>query len=382
VVGFNGVTAGQTDRFMVVGSLAGPVVSNADTLDLGVVRQGQSGTPQNVVVTNLGPSPVSNFVVALSGPNAAVFSIVADGCTGITLATDVSCTVQVDLSPAGNEALGTKTATLTVGHDGLRSPVAVSLTGTVITSAQPALAVTPTSLSFGSIVVGATSNNQNVVIRNSGTAPMVLSGLAVGGVSANQFRLVTSSSATACPTSGLAATADLAAGASCTVSVAFWPTTAGPKTATISVGAIDPASGTALTPITVNLSGTATQGTISLSASTVNLSARAGRTATATLRLTNTGTANFGLSGAPVFWNPATNTQVTTRFAATNTCANVAPRRTCSVTVTFRPGAGTAGQVFTTDLYLFSNSSNTVTDPRTGLPVHGVKVRVVGTRSR
>lgn len=382
IVGSTGIVAGQTDRFLVVGSLVGPVVSNTTSIAFGSVRQSRTGTAQNVVVSNLGPTPVSNFAVALGGANAAAFTIVNNGCAGVTLAIDASCTVRVNFAPSATEALGAKTATLTVGHDGLRSPVTVSLSGTVITSAVPALAVTPASLAFGSIAVGATSATQTVTVRNSGTAPMRLSGLAIGGANGDQFRFVGSSSATACPITGVAATANINGGATCTFTVAFRPTLIGTKAASIVVGAIDPATSTALTPITVTLGGTATQGTITLSAATVNISGRAGRTATATLKITNTGTANFSLTGAPLFWDPATGLVVTTRFAATNTCTNVAPRRTCSVTISFTPGAGTVGQVYTTDLYLFSNASNTVVDPRTGATVRGVKVRVIGTRTR
>jgi|GEM_PF-3440905 len=379
---------GSTNRFLVSGRLAGPVVPSLTSKDFGTVRQGTNSAAQDFVISNIGSTPVSGFTTSVTGTNGALFAITSNTCSGATLARDESCIVRVRLQAAANTAIGAKTATLVVGHDGLRSPISIALSGNVITSAQPALTVTPTSITFAATSVGATSATQNVVIRNSGTAPMTVGVLAFSGANANQFRFVSSTSATACPVNGTAATGNLAAGASCTVGVTFRPTTAGNKVGTLSVTATDPATGTALTPVNVALAGQATAASITLSTTAVTINGRAGRTTTASVTLTNTGTANFSLAGNPALYFVAVSgTNPTTRFTATHNCNNIAPGRRCQVTISFTPGTGTVGQQFVTDLYMFGAITNTVTDPRPlsptfGQTVGGVRVRVTGTRAR
>ena len=379
---------GATNRFLVAGRLAGPVVPNLTSKDFGTVRQGANSATQDFVISNIGSTPVSGFTTSVTGADGSLFAITSNTCSGATLARDQSCIVQVRLQAANNTPIAAKAATLVVGHDGLRSPISIALTGNVITSAQPALTVTPTSLTYAATVVGTTSATQNVVIRNSGTAPMTVGLLAFSGANANQFRFVSSTSATACPVNGTTATGNLAAGASCTIGVAFRPTASGAKTATLSVAATDPATGTALTPINVTLTGQATAATVSLSATTVSISGRAGRTSTASVQLTNNGTANFSLAGNPALYFTAVSANgPTTKFTATHTCNNIAPGKRCQVTISFTPGNGAVGEQFVTDLYMFGAMTNTVTDPRPlsptfGQVIGGVKVRVTGTRAR
>jgi hypothetical protein len=213
---------------------------------------------------------------------------------------------------------------------------------------------------------------------------MQVSPLAVSGTNADQFRFVSTTSSTACPIDGSTAITTLAAGASCGVTVAFRPIAIGAKSARVVVGASDPITSAVLNPVTVSLSGTATQATISVPSTTIAITGRNGRSTPVTFKVTNTGTANLSLVGSPalMFWDPATHTRVTTRFSATSTCTNIAPRKTCNVTILFTPGPGTIGQTYVTDLYMFSNASNLTIDPRTGQPAQGVKLRVTGTRIR
>jgi hypothetical protein len=379
---------GATDRFLVSGRLAGPVVPSLTSKDFGTVRQGTNSAAQDFVISNIGSTPVSGFSTSVTGTDGTLFAVTSNTCSGATLDRDQSCTVRVRLQAAANTAIGAKAATLVVGHDGLRSPISIDLKGNVITSAQPALTVTPTSLTYTATVVGNTSATQSVVIRNSGTAPMTVGTLAFAGANANQFRFVSSTSSTACPINGTAPTANLAGGASCTIGVAFRPTSGGNKAASLPVNATDPATGTALTPVNVALAGQATAATISLSATSVTISGRAGRTSTASVQLTNNGTANFSLSGNPALYFTAVSANnPTTKFTATSTCNNIAPGKRCQVTISFTPGNGTVGESFVTDLYMFGAMTNTVTDPRPtsatfGQLVGGVKVRVTGNRTR
>ena len=102
----------------------------------------------------------------------------------------------------------------------------------------PALSASPSSLSFGSTAVGATSA-QTVTVSNPGSAAVSMSSVGVTGPFSETNNCGTS----------------LAAGASCTVSVTFAPTAAGSATGTLSVNSSAPGS-----PLTVALSGTGTVG--------------------------------------------------------------------------------------------------------------------------
>ncbi|MFZ4717819.1 MAG: choice-of-anchor D domain-containing protein [Ilumatobacteraceae bacterium] len=365
--GPSGVVA-RTDKFVVAGRQAGPVVSSIASKDFGVVEIGRQSTAQLVTVTNLGVTPVSALSATITGANANLFTFVNTGCNtaGTTLNRDGSCNVSVRFVPSAGTAVGVKTATLTISHDGLRSPISIPLTGTANAVQTPALTVTPTSMAFGTITAGTTSTSQTLTIRNSGTGALRLGALVLGGTNPTQYLLVASSSATACPINGTLPTANLAAGASCTVTVAFAPTSGGAKPATIAVSATDRVAADGHVPVVipnvnVSLTGTGGQGTIRLSATTLAIGSRAGTATSARVTLTNAGTAPFSLNGAPVFTiTGITANNPVPRFTAAQTgCNNVAVGRNCTVTVTFTPPAGTpANSVFSVNIAMTSNASN------------------------
>jgi hypothetical protein len=98
-----------------------------------------------------------------------------------------------------------------------------------------ALTASPSSLSFGTVNVGATSSAQSVTVKNPGSGSVSISSVSVSGPFGQT---------NACGTS-------LAAGASCTVSVTFTPTASGSASGSLSVASSAPGS-----PLTVSLSGT------------------------------------------------------------------------------------------------------------------------------
>ncbi len=86
---------------------------------------------------------------------------------------------------------------------------------------QPAeglLVATPTTASFGTVVVGASGEPVVVSVRNDGNAPVAMLGAAITGPGANAFSLVANGCALATLTNG---------SAPCAISIAFTPTTAG-----------------------------------------------------------------------------------------------------------------------------------------------------------
>ncbi len=367
-----GAPIGTTDLFALAGRMAGPVVSNVEVKDFGVVEVAKSSTTQSFTITNIGAASVSALTTTLSGANAALFTITANTCAvaNLTLALDRSCTIQVQFRPTVAAGTGAKVATLTVGHNGLRSPVTIALSGFANAALTPALTVTPTTLAFGNVVSNTSSATSTVPIRNSGTGPLRLGALAISGTNANQYVIV----GTTCPTA-----TSLNAGVSCTVSVQFRPTSSGAKAGTISVIATDSSTvqghvAAVMAPVNVSLTGTGAAGIISASPATLAISGRLGAVATSRITLTNTGTAPFSLVGSPAitFTAVSANTPLPRFSAAQTGCNAVAVGRSCTVTVSFAaPAAGVVGTVYSVDMAILSDASNS-----------RVVVRVNGTIAR
>jgi plastocyanin len=160
--------------------------------------------------------------------------------------------------------------------------------------AAPAANLSPTALTFSSQNIGTSSTAQSIILTNTGTALMTISGIAIAGANGGDF----SQNNNCIP--GGSPSGSLAPQASCTINVIFTPLLSGSRTATLVI--TDNAAGS---PQTAALSGTGV-----------------GLRATATT-----------ISSAP---NPSTYGQAVT-FTATVTSSGVTP----SGTVTFSDG-GTA----------------------------------------
>jgi hypothetical protein len=170
-----------------------------------------------------GPGPIE---VKLSSNNAAV-------------AAPVATSVVVP------QALQSATFDVTTRAVLARSYATISGTANGITKTKkltvnPAAAVAPTSLKFGSVAVGTTSVTQTATLSNKGTAAIAVQGIAITGTSASWFVLASN----ICP-------ASLAAGATCTVGLRFKPVSALTKSAKLEIRT----SATSL-PLGVALSGT------------------------------------------------------------------------------------------------------------------------------
>ena len=110
----------------------------------------------------------------------------------------------------------------------------------------PNIAQNRTRLIFNDVQGGAASAAQTVTLRNTGNANLTISSLTLSGTNANQFQVTNK------PTLPLT----LAAGSSTQVSIAFNPTTQGPKGSLLQIKSNDPD-----TPLaTVSLRGLGTKG--------------------------------------------------------------------------------------------------------------------------
>lgn len=188
-------------------------------LDLGQQRVATTGDPSEVLVTNVGERPMVVSMVVVTGAAAEDFALVAEECSGVTVAPGATCSASVGFTP---REMGTREAALEVHGELANSPAGLSLVGTGV---APLAAVTPRQLDFGSRGVGTTSDATPVTVTNKGTAPLEVERLAIAGPAAGDF----GSRADRCSSQ------TLPPGESCTLRVAFSPRAAGERVAQLAV---------------------------------------------------------------------------------------------------------------------------------------------------
>jgi acid phosphatase len=196
---------------------------------------GTISSAQFVTFTNTGSSTINFGTETIAGD----FTWGGLGTCGSSLAVGGNCTMSIKFKPT---TTGTRTGSLTVNDNASGSPQVISLTGTSTgTTSAPAVIVTPSSLSFGNQIVGTTSAAQMVVLKNSGTANLSVSGISV---SPSQFAVA------AAPTLPLT----LTPGQSANIGVTFTPSVSSSISGTLSI-----VSNAASSPTAVSLSGSGVQ---------------------------------------------------------------------------------------------------------------------------
>jgi hypothetical protein len=195
--------------------------------------------------------------------------------------------------------------------------------------------INPTSLTFGSQVVGTSSTSQPVTLTNSGTS-------AVTGISI-------SASGDFSETDNCGTT--LAANSSCTINVTFTPTAVGTRTGTLTV---TDSAGTQ----TASLSGTGVAN-VSLSPSTVPFGNQGVGTTSSPQVATLTNGQNVAVTSVAVSITGANAGD----FAQTNNCGTtLAANSSCTINVTFTPaGYGARSATLTV-----TDSAGTQTSALTG----------------
>lgn len=164
---------------------------------------------QVVTLTNIGGSTISSLNLGVSGS----FARTAQTCTK-TLAAGASCTINMTFAP---KKRGPLTGAITISSS--VPTQSVSLSGNGVT--PPAvLQLSTQSLAFGDQAVSTRSAAQVVTLTNTGGSPI-----------SNLSLVVSAPFARTAGTCGKS----LAAGASCTISVAFAPRTKGALTGSLSI---------------------------------------------------------------------------------------------------------------------------------------------------
>ena len=288
---------------------AGVLSPSVASLSFGSVAVGNSAT-QSLSVTNTGLGTVTIASATLTGTG---FSVIGGNPSG-TIAVGQSSTIQIQFAPT---SAGAVSGSLTIVSDASNSPLTVPLTGT---GTQTGLAIAPSTLSFGNVVVGQ-SSTQSVKLTNSGTANLTINLATVAG---NGFGIA-----------GLSLPTTLTAGQSVSFSAQFAPTSTG-----ASVGSITFTDNAPGSPQVLSMVGTGVASGSSLTANpgsvafgnvavgsngqqTINLT-NAGSTARAISAISASGT-GFSMAGlsAPMTLVAGQSTSFTTKFAPSSVGSDV-----------------------------------------------------------
>jgi hypothetical protein len=271
-----------------------------------------TSTASIVTLTNTGTASMTISSISLTGTNASNFARTTT--CGSTLAANATCNISITFTPS---AAGARTASLSTSDNAAGSPQTVALTGT---GAAPAASLSPGSLAFGIQPINTTSSANVVTLTNTGNAAMTITSISLTGTNSSNFARTSTCGTT------------LAAGANCTISITFTPSTTGSKTASLSIA--DNASGS---PQTVTLTGTGTA--VSITPAGITFASQLINTTSAaqTVTLKNNGTTT--LTGIATSITGANSAD----FARTTTCGStLAAGVSCSISVTFKPTAGGA----------------------------------------
>jgi len=227
-----------TDSVLPAGDLSVP---------FGSVTQG-SFAEQTVTVKNDGNGNLTMGSLGTANPLAAPFSIVTNGCSGITLIPGASCAVKIKFAPV---TVGNFSDSFDIpSNDPDENPVTVNVSGSG--TALPVAEITVTDsvapvgdlqVPFGGVTAGSTAE-QTVTVKNDGNADLTVGTIGTPNALAAPFSIQfdNCSGKTIAPL------------ASCTFKVRFAPVAAGTFSDTFTV----PSNDSDENPVTLSVSGTGT----------------------------------------------------------------------------------------------------------------------------
>jgi hypothetical protein len=326
------LTGTTTPAFVSTPSNAAPLVAyiaSQNSLTFAATSGGNASASQAITLTNTGTASI--HVTALTTtPDFTVTGV----CPVIVPGT--SCPLSVTFTPTASsaQAMTDVIDALEISSDSSASLDFISLFGTATPST---LVIAPSSLDFGSVLVG-NSATLPIQITNASPNPAIFTSITTTGdyISTNN-----------CPAAG----AQLAPSASCAVQVTFTPSQAGSR-----VGTLNIANTLTTLPLVAQLTGSGAQAQLQVTPASFTFpSVVLGASATQTLSLANTGTApinNLALT-------------ITGDFAIKSPCSStvLAPGASCAVTISFTP---TATDTRTGSLTITSEGQAPFTVPLTG----------------
>jgi len=275
-------------------------------LDIGNTVSGSPITA-SVTLVNNGTEAITITKTAITGTNPSDFAVTYNPCSVIN--PDSTCAVQISFNPT---ASGVRTATLSFTDNATGSPQTITLVG-VGQPSVASLAVT-SAVAFPALSIG-TYNTQNLTLQNTGTITVSVTNVAISGGSASDFTVYNS-----CPTIG--------AGSSCNLLLAFVPSAAGLRTATLSI--TDNATGS---PQRVSLTGVgqALNNALSIQQDVAFPVTTIGTEAQASFPIYNIGNTTITFTSVTIVGaNPSD-------FVLLTSCPQMNPGAGCTIYVAFTP---------------------------------------------
>ena len=237
--------AGSPQTVSLAGTAVAPAITlSATSLDFGPQAAGTTSAAQNVTLTNPGTGTIGISGIVVTGANTSDF-IETNNCPP-TLGANASCLITVKFHPAASGP-ASRAASVSISDNAPQSPQTISLAGTATVAT---VSVSPSTISFGTQVVGATPGSPvAVTITNSGQGALSVSSASVTDTA--DFAMKNN------------CTSAVPSGGTCTVQVTFSPaapasgaqcgSTSGPKSATLTI-----ADNATNSPQSATLNGTAT----------------------------------------------------------------------------------------------------------------------------
>ena len=315
-------TLGGTPTYIPVSGAPSVGVSPA-SVQFASQNIGTTSAAQSVVVSNAAGAAGALMISAIDVTSGSDFEVSGGSCAvGTSVSAGASCSISLRFKPT---AVGARAASLTVRHNGSGGSSTVSLAGTAVDE-SPAVTLSPLTLSF-SRVVGGTSEPQRVTVSSTGTAPLVLSSITLGGASPGDYLLDAGSTCTA--------GGSVASGSSCFVAVRFKPTSQGTRSASLAV-----AHNAAGSPSVVSLAGSGNASPlpgIALDATTLDLGQQVvGTTGAArTVTLSNNGESGLSFTSIKAVGADAADVVLGGSCAVG---AIVPVQGSCTLTAALRPG--------------------------------------------
>jgi hypothetical protein len=267
----------------------------------------KASSPVTFIVTNNGNGPSGTPVGSIVDGDVAEFPITQNGCIG-PLGPGGSCKIEVRMEA--------RTGTIKRASLLVSATPGGSASASFIGSASPVI-IAPQVKAFGPVAVGALAERNTFTVTNPAGSPATTTALRATIARSTAFAI----------TGDTCSNVSLASGASCTVEVAFAPTTSGSFAGWLVVNGFAGEGGAA------SLSGSAVQVLLSVDRPTVDSGLVViGQSADSTVTFTNRGAMP---TGSLV---PALSGDVHDWVITSTTCLTaLAPGGTCRVTMRFAP---------------------------------------------
>jgi hypothetical protein len=264
---------------------------------------------KTITLRSTGVTALQITSIAVVGAHSVHFSQ-TNNC-GTSVAAGASCAIKVTFKPT---TAGLKAATVTVTTGGGSGTKSTAVSGTGV---RPAYTLSASSLAFGKQPLNLASSAKTITLRSTGIVALPITSISFIGTNPTMFAQTNN-----CGTS-------VAAGASCTITIRFKPTSTGPKIANLRVAA---GSGAGIKYVTV--SGTAVRSAFSISPTALSFGnvPRNTTSSAKVVRISNTGSVVLPISSIVIAGtNPG-------QFARTTNCSTqVAIGGSCTVSVVFKP---------------------------------------------